>query len=252
MPLLFALSSLQLLSDEDALLLAKEDRLTPADKAKRDEVRAQVISEIQSTEKSYVQSLDALSTCFVQPLIERMKSSKTAFSDISPTLVEYLTSNLETLTNFHHTFIQSLVLVPAVAPAAAAAAAGGAAASPSPAAASSASPSVAPLSIPALFLRYADFFRLYIPYLNGYERSLNTFNDLRKHKKFSEWLNTDVKAALLKHAQNCGTNVLDLQSYMIQPVQRVPRYVLLLKVSLAIASPACVCAPLSCRLASRS
>ena len=210
--------------------------MTPADKAKRDEVRAQVISEIQSTEKSYVQSLDALSTCFVQPLIERMKSSKTAFSDISPTLVEYLTSNLETLTNFHHTFIQSLLLVPAALPAAAAAPAS----SPTPAvAASSASPAAGPLSIPALFLRYADFFRLYIPYLNGYERSLNTFNDLRKHKKFSEWLNTDVKAALQKHAQNCGTNVLDLQSYMIQPVQRVPRYVLLLKVRRELAVRTC-------------
>ena len=64
------------LSDEDAALFLKEDKLTDADKAKRDQIRAQVISEIQSTERSYVQALDALQQSFVTPLKLKMADSK--------------------------------------------------------------------------------------------------------------------------------------------------------------------------------
>jgi hypothetical protein len=51
---------------------------------------------------------------------------------------------------------------------------------------------------------------------------LAAFSDLRSNQKFQNFLN-DVKHKLAKE----GT--LDLMSYMIMPVQRVPRYVLLLK-----------------------
>ena len=218
---------LQVLSDEDAALLLKEDRLSASDKRKRDEVRAQVIAEIQSTEQSYVNTLDALTTCFVQPLKERMSTK--AFHDIKPDAVDILCSNLETLANFHHMFISQLMLVPAASAAAAAATADAAApAAPAAPAAAANAASTTP-SIPSVFLRFSEFFRLYIPYLNGYEKALNTFNSLHKHKKFQEWLSTDVREKLKAHAIANGASQLDLLSYMIQPVQRVPRYVLLLK-----------------------
>jgi len=196
------------MSDEDLELVAKDARMTPAQRAKRDEQRALVISEIQSTERSYVQALDALHDAFVVPLRQKQKSDKPF--DMSPAQVAALCSNLETLVNFHHTFLDSLSQVAASKPAAA-----GATAAP---------------SIPAIFMRFSEFFRLYIPYLNGYEQSLNTLNKLRKNSKFSDWLNGDVKNGLQAHAtRNGGGAALDLLSYMIQPVQRVPRYVLLLK-----------------------
>lgn len=131
----------------------------------------------------------------------------------------------ETLHNFHHNFIHSLSAVKAVDESAANDVAAPPVASADAAAAAAASSP----GIPTIFLQYSDFFRLYIPYLNGYERCLTTFNELRKHKKFSDWLNTDVRNRLKEHAAASGTSQLDLLSYMIQPVQRVPRYVLLLK-----------------------
>jgi len=215
-------------SEEDAALIAKDARLTPAERIKRDEQRALVIAEIQSTERSYVQALDALQVAFVTPLKEKMASDK-PFSDVTPAQVAAMCSNLETLVNFHHNFIASINTVrPTDSMSAESAAAAAAVLSPTAAASSSpSSPSHG--SIPAIFLRFSEFFRLYIPYLNGYEQSLNTFNELRKHKKFSDWLNGDVKNALKEQATKNGTTPLDLLSYMISPVQRVPRYVLLLK-----------------------
>jgi len=130
-------------------------------------------------------------------------------------------SNLETLTNFHHMFIQSLAQVQPAAPASPLA--------PASSIPAGSPPLPVPPSIPSVFLKFSEFFRLYIPYLNGYEKSLNTFNELRKHKKFAEWLAGEVRVAFKAHALATNSSQLDLLSYMIQPVQRVPRYVLLLK-----------------------
>ena len=65
---------------------------------------------------------------------------------------------------------------------------------------------------------------MYTQYLNGYEKSIAAINNLRSHKKFQEWM-TEVRSKLQK------IGGLDLMSYMIMPVQRIPRYVLLLRVS---------------------
>jgi hypothetical protein len=228
-----SLSAKVVQSEEDAALIAKDARLTPAQRAKRDEQRALVIKEIQTTERSYVQALDALQDAFVTPLKAKMAGDK-PFSDVTQAQVNAMCSNLETLHNFHHNLIQSLETVqpddmPFDFSSADAAAAAAASSSPPASPIQPTSPSHG--SIPAIFLRFSEFFRLYIPYLNGYERSLNTFNELRKHKKFSEWLNVDVRQGLQAAVEKNGGHMsaLDLQSYMIQPVQRVPRYVLLLK-----------------------
>jgi len=177
-------------------------------------------------------------------------------------MCERLCSNLETLTNFHRTFMEALTEVPMASDseeeiqreeerrekartewermkgqgasdtdAAAAAAAtldndSSTTASTATPAQSSSSPAN---SLPSLFLRYSEFFRLYIPYLNNYEPSLRAFNELRTHKHFSAWLAGDVRVGLRAHAAALHAPDLDLLSYMIQPVQRVPRYVLLLK-----------------------
>jgi len=103
--------------------------------------------------------------------------------------LEALNSNLETLHKFHNTFFTELL------------------------------PSEEPASV---IYKYGDFFKLYKRYLNGYTACLTAFSDLRTNQKFQSFLST-VKQNLAKE----GT--LDLMSYMIMPVQRVPRYVLLLK-----------------------
>lgn len=69
-----------------------------------------------------------------------------------------------------------------------------------------------------VLLKYADFLKMYTQYLNGYPRSLQCINDNRGNKKFQAFLADKRKA--------CG---LDLMSYLIMPVQRIPRYELLLR-----------------------
>jgi len=72
------------------------------------------------------------------------------------------------------------------------------------------------------FIKYSPFFRMYTTYLNDYQKCFDTLQALRQTKRFQQFL-SDVRATLLKKDN------LDLMSYMIMPVQRVPRYVLLLK-----------------------
>jgi hypothetical protein len=78
-------------------------------------------------------------------------------------------------------------------------------------------------------LKYGDFFRFYKQYLNGYEKFLSTLNDLRHNKKFQGFL-SEVRTKLAERRKEEQQRGLpDLMSYMIMPVQRLPRYLLLLK-----------------------
>jgi 16S rRNA G527 N7-methylase RsmG len=64
----------------------------------------------------------------------------------------------------------------------------------------------------------ADFLKMYTQYLNGYTVALETFNRQMKNKK--------LQALLAERRANCP---LDFMSYLIMPVQRIPRYELLLR-----------------------
>jgi len=102
-----------------------------------------------------------------------------------------MTSNIEMLTGFHNTFLAEL--------------------------------EVEFLLLPKIFDKYGDMFKMYIPYVSSYEKSISTINALtERNKKFNQVMGRIRK----KLRQEGGQN---LMSYMIMPVQRVPRYVLLLR-----------------------
>lgn len=122
--------------------------MTSEERLKRDEIRSQVIGEIVSTERSYYATLDLLTVCFVRPLKARMSSNK-PFSDVSATQIEALCLNIETLHNFHLTLLAELEKV-----------------NPK----QSEDDARTHTTISSVFIRYADLFKLYIPYLNGYEK----------------------------------------------------------------------------------
>jgi len=68
------------------------------------------------------------------------------------------------------------------------------------------------------FERMADFLKMYTQYINGYDLAMETINKLSKKSKFRKFL------------QATQTSVgQSLMSFLIMPVQRIPRYVLLLK-----------------------
>eukprot|EP00466_Bigelowiella_natans_P006196 jgi/Bigna1/145246/aug1.96_g19954 len=68
------------------------------------------------------------------------------------------------------------------------------------------------------FQRMADFLKMYTQYVNSYDVAMTTMHRLNKKKKFKAFLDKQQAAA----AQG-------LMSFLIMPVQRIPRYVLLLK-----------------------
>jgi hypothetical protein len=76
----------------------------------------------------------------------------------------------------------------------------------------------AKLPVGEILLKFADFLKMYTQYLNNYTEALNTIDKQRSNVKF--------QAFLTEKRKKCG---LDLMSYLIMPVQRVPRYELLLR-----------------------
>ena len=71
----------------------------------------------------------------------------------------------------------------------------------------------------AVFVQFADFLKMYTQYIAGYEKSIATINSLRGNKGFQKLM--EEKRDELK-----GRGIM---TYLIMPVQRIPRYVLLLR-----------------------
>eukprot|EP01080_Neovahlkampfia_damariscottae_P005932 gene5932-9762_t len=86
-------------------------------------------------------------------------------------------------------------------------------------------------SIGKIFLKVAPFFATYTEYCNKYDISASLIRTLKKdNEKFTEFL-TKLERP---HKQKGG---LPLVSYLIMPVQRVPRYELLLRELLKASDP---------------
>ena len=72
-----------------------------------------------------------------------------------------------------------------------------------------------------IFLREVDYLKMYTNYVRNYNESVKEVSICKKKSpKFSEFLDQ------LRYSEEC--NGLDLTSYLIMPVQRIPRYVMLL------------------------
>jgi len=72
-----------------------------------------------------------------------------------------------------------------------------------------------------LFLDMMDFLKTYINYVNNYNTALATIQRLKEIPEFTAWLNKTEKRP------ECNNN--NLESYLIMPIQRTPRYVMLLE-----------------------
>ncbi|KAF2078632.1 hypothetical protein CYY_000003 [Polysphondylium violaceum] len=72
-----------------------------------------------------------------------------------------------------------------------------------------------------IFLIIADFLKVYTSYVQNYNSSLETLEELKKKEKFLNLLNECREAPAVKN--------FDITAFLIMPVQRVPRYYLLLQ-----------------------
>jgi RhoGEF domain/Regulator of G protein signaling domain len=73
----------------------------------------------------------------------------------------------------------------------------------------------------SVFIRHAPYFKLYSQYVSQYTGCLSTMNRLSHIKAFQQFLE--------RKRSDDATERKDIMSYLIMPVQRLPRYVLLLR-----------------------
>eukprot|EP01125_Pyxidicula_operculata_P007443 TRINITY_DN2533_c0_g1_i1.p1 TRINITY_DN2533_c0_g1~~TRINITY_DN2533_c0_g1_i1.p1 ORF type:complete len:1306 (-),score=461.85 TRINITY_DN2533_c0_g1_i1:247-4164(-) len=77
------------------------------------------------------------------------------------------------------------------------------------------------MQIGDIFVKMADFLKVYTAYVNNYNQAFQSIIQYSSHPI--------VQASLVKSQQHEEVNGMDLMSFLIMPVQRLPRYVLLLR-----------------------
>lgn len=73
-----------------------------------------------------------------------------------------------------------------------------------------------------VFLKFADFLKVYTSYVNNYNQAFKNLTELYRD-------NPAVREALEKSRSHPHTQGAELQNFLITPIQRIPRYVLLLQ-----------------------
>ncbi|KAN0012073.1 hypothetical protein ACTFIU_000295 [Dictyostelium citrinum] len=156
---------------------------------KRIKNRREVAQEILKTEETYVNSLTVLFNEYLVPL----KNESAGISSISADNVKTLNNNINVILNMNNMLLMKLR---------------------------------ERMSTPwhyrqlfgDIFFKMSDLLKCYIAYVNHYNRALSTVNDFTKHSGLNEMINATF---LRTHQQ--------LRDLIIIPVQRIPRYVLLLE-----------------------
>lgn len=75
--------------------------------------------------------------------------------------------------------------------------------------------------IPGTFLKFADYLKCYSMYVGNFDNAMEQLSAFKKHKQFQKFL-------VDKRSDKENTGGLDLMSYLIMPIQRIPRYRMLL------------------------
>lgn len=164
---------------------------SPASKSCRK--RLCIIRELISTERSYTSSLTTLINQYIFPLkVEAMKRN----GIISKENLDKIFANIEEINSLNTAMLRDLDTVMRGAPA------GG-------------------LPIGATMLPHIRVFSMYSLYVNSYTLGAELLTKLRRTSK--------PFAAFLQAAADKTAEPLDITSYLIMPVQRIPRYKLLLE-----------------------
>lgn len=164
------------------------DRNMTEKEKKRKMGRANVISEIISTENSYVKSLEVIREVYIKPLRKRrrilsLREEATIFSNIE---------NLHAIhVNFLHELTERQKLFPDETP------------------------------IVDIFLNFCPWFDMYTQYVSNYEAVTSLLMKLGKRKRWKQFLE--------ECARDPRTTLLNIDDYLVMPIQRIPRYKLLLE-----------------------
>ncbi|GAM20425.1 hypothetical protein SAMD00019534_036000, partial [Acytostelium subglobosum LB1] len=156
---------------------------------KRAKNRRDVALEILHTEHTYLQSLEVLSKQYLVPLREKSETLGLNVDNIKT-----LYNNIQVITNINNSLL--IKLRERI----------------------EARPWHVETQFGDIFFKMCDLLKCYIAYVNQYNRSLNSINEFAKYPALSEYM-----AATFQRTNQ------QLRDLIIIPVQRIPRYVLLLE-----------------------
>lgn len=160
---------------------------------KRRKDREYCAKELLSTERTYVESLNVLREIYLIPLQENLKEPKPL---ITQAQYKLFFGHLETIMNVNKMFLMGCEKV--------------------------LSNYSADTLISPLFHGYTHLFKSYTAYCNNFEAANSAIKQLKlSSPEFAAWIKVRDK--------DSRTNRLGMQSYLILPIQRIPRYRLLLQ-----------------------
>lgn len=157
--------------------------------------RIRISQEIQSTEDTFVQSLAFVVECYINPLRKCAENASTSI--ISTKQIDVIFTNLETIYGFNQTLEKELNQRFELW-----------------------GDTEDTQCIGDVFLKYAPYFKMYSDYVQNYDESSMMVKSLEKNSAWCKFNKT-----VSENERSCG---LKLPSFLIMPIQRIPRYKMLL------------------------
>merc|ERR1712137_913474 len=148
------------------------------------------MGEMGVTERSYVDSLNTMVNKYMNPL-HGYSYARRSVLDISQ--VHEVFSNIEEIINYHTMLLEGLER--------------------------RVSKFDASTCLGEFFISMTDYLRCYTTYVNNYNNAIATLSELEENSDFE---------AKLKYLTDNGIKGKSIYTYLIMPIQRVPRYILLL------------------------
>eukprot|EP00475_Leptophrys_vorax_P015286 TRINITY_DN21663_c0_g1_i1.p1 TRINITY_DN21663_c0_g1~~TRINITY_DN21663_c0_g1_i1.p1 ORF type:complete len:721 (+),score=193.36 TRINITY_DN21663_c0_g1_i1:1965-4127(+) len=179
-----------------AISIAEDDEAT-----KQAKKRINIIKEIVTTEVSYCEMLGVIMNLYYTPLMNLATKNKDK-AILTEEEILGVFSNIDVILQINSNFLTSLKER-----------------------VTEAKPDERNAMVGTVFKKLGPFFKMYTQYINNHPSAVSRLvNSLYKKEKFKNFLQQNERTASAKG--------LDLESLLITPVQRVPRYKLLLEVLL--------------------
>jgi len=170
-------------------------KLNTDEEQKRLKMRVTVAGELLSTEETYVSQLSAMENVFIIPLLEAVAAGE---AWVSSDIVSTLFSNIQTILQLNRNFLSELRTNISLEDQRDAS------------------------SVGKLILNFAPFFKLYSLYVNNHQNAATFLaTKLAENRRLADFVSEGEQRPECKG--------LNLQSLLITPIQRIPRYKLLIE-----------------------
>ena len=169
---------------------------------KQSRMRVKIVNEILSSETKYVESLSTLLGCFIQPLSISCREDDRPI--VSEEQLSTLSSNIHAIAQLNAKFLSDIQ--------------------------ERVEQWTDDSCMGPLFVEFAHYFKIYTWYVGNHDQAVMTMQQLDGNARWREFLLEAMKKPRVRN--------LPLSSFLILPIQRIPRYKLLLQELLKHTPPA--------------